>query len=387
MSVYKHENSPYYHFDFQVGGNRFHGSTGTANRREAEAREKLERDKAKAALKASKSAKGGPLTLDVAAGRYWLEVGQMHANSETTETDLGRLVSYFGPTRLLSDISDADVAQLVQWRRSQHAWGRKTTKDDEPMRFVSAATVNRSTTLVLKKIFTRAKRTWRYEFPLEPNWKDHWLAEPKERVRELKSSEASALELATRVDYQPIFDFARATGLRLEECLLRWSEVDWQTGWVTKPGKGGNTVRTAITSTVRDILVPLMGHDPEFVFTYVAARPRKAEASYKGDGSPRARGERYPITYSGLKTQWKRIRKAAKVEDFRFHDFRHDLATKLLRDTGNLKKVQRALSHADIKTTTRYAHVLDEEVADALEALARKQKRVSESRKKSRSGS
>ena len=64
--------------------------------------------------------------------------------------------------------------------------------------------------------------------------------------------------------------------------------------------------------------------------------------------------------------------------DFRFHDFRHDFGTKLLRETGNLKLVQRALNHADIKTTTRYAHVLDQEVAAAMESVA-------ESRKKSRS--
>jgi len=371
VSVYKPKNSPYYHFDFQVAGVRYHGSTETANRREAEAREKIERDKAKAAAKASKNASGGPLTIAVATGRYWSEVGERHANSETTWTDINRLVDYFGPTKLLSDISDDDVAKLVQWRRSQNAWGREQTKDEKPMRLVSAATVNRSTTLVLKKIFTRAKRTWKYEFPIEPSWRDHWLQEPKERVRELKATEGAAIELATRSDYQPIFDFVRATGLRLEECILRWSEVDWQTGWITKTGKGGRMVKTAITSTVRDILLPLRGHHPEFVFTYQAARTRTGKASYKGDGEGRKKGDRYPITYSGLKTQWKRIRAKAKVEDFRFHDFRHDLATKLLRKTGNLKTVQKALSHADIKTTTRYAHVLDEEVAEALESLSR----------------
>ncbi|MQW00679.1 tyrosine-type recombinase/integrase [Sinorhizobium medicae] len=371
MSVYKPKNSPYYHFDFQVAGVRYHGSTETANRREAEAREKIERDKAKAAAKASKNASGGPLTIAVATGRYWSEVGERHANSETTWTDINRLVDYFGPTKLLSDISDDDVAKLVQWRRAQHAWGREQTKDENPMRLVSAATVNRSTTLVLKKIFTRAKRTWKYDFPIEPSWRDHWLQEPKERVRELKATEGAAIELATRSDYQPIFDFVRATGLRLEECILRWSEVDWQTGWITKTGKGGRMVKTAITSTVRDILLPLRGHHPEFVFTYQAARTRTGKASYKGDGEGRKTGDRYPITYSGLKTQWKRIRAKAKVEDFRFHDFRHDLATKLLRKTGNLKTVQKALSHADIKTTTRYAHVLDEEVAEALESLSR----------------
>ncbi len=52
---------------------------------------------------------------------------------------------------------------------------------------------------------------------------------------------------------------------------------------------------------------------------------------------------------------------------FRFDDLRHNLATKLLRQTGNLKLVQRALNHDDLKTTLRYAHVLDTEVAEALE--------------------
>ena len=65
------------------------------------------------------------------------------------------------------------------------------------------------------------------------------------------------------------------------------------------------------------------------------------------------------------------------MTDFRFHDFRHDFGTKLLRDSGNLKLVQKALNHRDIKSTLRYAHVLDEDVAAAVERLA-------ESRKKSR---
>ena len=75
------------------------------------------------------------------------------------------------------------------------------------------------------------------------------------------------------------------------------------------------------------------------------------------------------MTVSGAKSQWRRLRDKAGIENFRFHDIRHDVGTKLLRDTGNLKLVQRALNHSDIKTTTRYAHVLNEEVADALEQV------------------
>lgn len=380
MSVYKPKNSPFYHYDFQLANQRFYGSTGKTSRREAEAEERGIRDQAKAAIKAARAAKGGPLTLGGATARYWEEVGQHHANSETTLTDLDRMLEYFGEHKLLASITDDDVTQLVQWRRSQRRWGRDKTKGDTDMPFISNATVNRSTTLVLKKLFTRAKRNWKHTFPEEPNWKDHWLREPKERVRELRSSESAALELATRSDYQPVFAFAALTGLRLKECLIKWSNVDWDSQKIETIGKGSKIVRSAMTTSVREILEPLKGHHPDWVFTYVASRTVRGNS--KTD--ERIKGKRYPITYDGLKSQWKRIRGKANVENFRFHDFRHDVGTKLLRQTGNLKLVANALNHADIKTTSRYAHVFDEDVAAAMEKLGRSRKRDTKSRKKSR---
>jgi integrase len=189
-------------------------------------------------------------------------------------------------------------------------------------------------------------------------------------VRELAGDEADRLGQATRDDYAPFFAFAMASGLRLNECLLKWSEVDCSTRKITKLGKGQKRVTAHITSEIRSILWQLQGHDPEWVFTYVCRRTR--------DG--RIRGQRYPITYAGVQTVWRQLRKEAGVVDFRFHDFRHDFGTKLLRETGNIKLVQRALNHSDIASTLRYAHVLDIEVAAALE-------RVAESRKKSRTAS
>jgi integrase len=115
---------------------------------------------------------------------------------------------------------------------------------------------------------------------------------------------------------------------------------------------------TPITSVVREIIWPLRGHHPEFVFTFTAERRRSGDC---------VKGQRYPLTVAGIKTLWRRLCKAAGVEGLRFHDLRHDFASKLLRETGNLKLVQRALNHADLKTTSRYAHVLDDEVAEALE--------------------
>jgi integrase len=308
--------------------------------------------------------------LDYVAGRYWEEIGKHHVGADTTWRDIARLVKYFGATKLLTEILDDDVAKLVAWRRGHRVTRRgKGRKNAATAPFVANATVNRSTTEVLKKLFTRAKASWGIQFEKEPNWKQHWLKEPQERVRELHGGEADQLDDATRDDYRPIMEFTGVSGLRMNECLLRWSEVNWDARKIEKQGKGDKRVAVPITDAIREILWPLRGHHSEMVFTYIAKRTRKPQKLVKG--------ERYPITYSGLKSAWKRIRATAKVTDFRFHDYRHDFATKLLRETGNMKLVQRALNHADIKTTAKYAHVLDDEVAAGMDA-------VQKSRKKSR---
>jgi integrase len=355
VSVFKRDQSPFYYYEFQFNGHRFFGSTKTGNRKEAELTEKQIRAKAKADLDQFKASGQGPLTIDVAAGRYWQEVGQNHAGSMTTWRDLARLIDFFGKHKRLDEIADADVAALVAWRRKQCAWGR----DDAPS--IAPATVNRSTTEVLAKLFTRAKRTWRYAFPREPNWRDHSLKEPEERVRELHEGEGEALAGAVRDDYAPWLEFARLTGFRHAETLIRWSEVNWSAKTIVTRGKGGRLVTTPITNAVAAVLEPLRGHDPEHVFTYVCQRSR-------GD---RVRGERYPLTLEGTSTEWRRLRERAGVQDLRLHDLRHDVGTKLLRQTGNLKLVQQVLNHRDIKTTTRYAHVLESEKAAALEEFGR----------------
>src|SRR5262245_52055541 len=85
MSVYKHHGSPYYHYDFQCRGRRFHGSTECKDRRQAEAVERREREKAKAV---SRSNRDLPHTYGEAAARFWNEVGQHNATADDTRRNL-----------------------------------------------------------------------------------------------------------------------------------------------------------------------------------------------------------------------------------------------------------------------------------------------------------
>jgi integrase len=360
MSVYKRPEAETYSYDFQLGGRRFSGNTEARNKKDADAVERQLRAKARADIEVAKRTGNGPLLLRYATGRYWAEVGERHVNRAATHRDLSRLVEFFGPDKRLDEITDGDVAALVTARR------KETTKRNGKLVPISPATINRSTLVLLKALFMRAKRTWRYSFPLEPVWRDHWQTQPEERVRELDSQEADALDAAVRDDYAPWFQFCRLTGLRRNETLIRWSHVNREAGIITRIGKRGRKITTPITADVAAILDACEGHHPEYVFTYIRRQPGKG------------RGERFPITPAGAKTHWRRLRAKSGVQNFRFHDIRHDVATKLLRETGNLKIVQKALNHANIATTTKYAHVQTDEVAAGLEAVARSRKKSHE---------
>ena len=372
MSVYRDKRSPYYQYDFQHAGNRFSGSTKCTTRRDAERFEAAELEKAKALMKATARAKAS-LAIDDVAARLWNHSAQYDSEPKATETNLARLVEYFGPSKPLTEIDNQATKDMVAWRRGQRVKrrGKRTKEAERALPLVSNATVNRSATKVLQRLFAFAKSE-KAVFENEPDWDDLLLDEPEERVRELKLEEADALDQAMRDDYGPFFDFVRASGMRLKECVtLRWEEVDFGAKQIVRLGKGRRRVVFPITAAVREILYPLQGQHPEFCFTYVAV--------YGNKKLGRVRGQRYALSYNGAKSAWQRMRALSGLANFRFHDFRHDFGSKLLRDSGNLKLVQKALNHRDIKSTLRYAHVLDEDVAVAVERLAK-------SRRKSRSG-
>ena len=59
----------------------------------------------------------------------------------------------------------------------------------------------------------------------------------------------------------------------------------------------------------------------------------------------------------------------AKLEGVRIHDLRHSFASVAIRDSISLMVIGKLLGHALAETTTRYAHLSDEIVADAAERV------------------
>lgn len=362
MSVYKPAKSPFYAYDFQIRGIRFTGSTGCTSKRDAEGFEKSRKDEAKIEVKSIGAQASAPLVFATAAARYYLQVGQhlRGDGSSNCKWSISWLEREIGAATLISSIDDALVAKLIGIRRGEG---------------VQPATVNRSMTEPLRKILNRARDTWGQ--PVKKiDWQRHMLREPKERIRELSFSEESVLFTKLRPDYHSVVRFALLSGCRLCEIVpgkefpgLRWKDIDWAGRQISVLGKGRVLGTIPISPGIRELLFPLQGHNGEFVFTYIAQRR----------GVDRKKGQRYPMTREGLKTEWRRAKLDAVLLDYRFHDNRHTAATGILRATGNLKAVQKLLRHSDVSTTSKYAHALIDDVRDAMQA-------GEESRTKSRNG-
>ena len=69
------------------------------------------------------------------------------------------------------------------------------------------------------------------------------------------------------------------------------------------------------------------------------------------------------------KVIYKRVLKDNNFPYINFHTLRHTAATWILKKTNNLRITKEILGHANINTTMKYAHVLDEEKRNALNAV------------------
>ena len=223
--------------------------------------------------------------------------------------------------------------------------------------------MNRTVTEPLRKVLLHAARTHAQALP-PIEWRKYLLKEPRERVRELRADEEAALFAVLREDYAAPVRFALLTGCRLAEIAgLTWDDVDFGNRRIWITGKGGKRASVPMPPSVRAVLWAERGRHPVAVFTYAVRRP--------GLVGPRARrGDRAPITREGMKITVRRAIAAAGLSGFRFHDLRHTAATRVLRATGNLRTVQTLLRHDRVETTTKYAHVTDDDVMQAMEAAA-----------------
>ncbi|PKP92265.1 MAG: site-specific integrase [Alphaproteobacteria bacterium HGW-Alphaproteobacteria-16] len=345
MSVYRPKGSPWYHYDFVWKGRRYYGSTGMATKREASAFEAKQRH---AAIMQQQTRP--PITLDEACGLY-AEHAEHLTSWPTVRYMLADLIAGLGGKALLSELTQRDLQQHVARRRATR----------------SNATINRELDNA-RAVWRHAEKA-RFDIGEMPDWRALRLRVAETPPRELSGDEETALFADLRADMVDVVDFALKSGWRRAEVIgLRWADVDLSAMQAQTRIKGGDTVRRPLTTGLAAIVRRQPKCGP-FVFTYVAERTRPGFIDKRGRKQPaRIKGERYPMSATALRGAWAAAKTAAGIEAFRFHDLRHTRGTRIVRATGSLAAAKAALKHRSLKTTLRYAHVLDDDIRNALEA-------------------
>jgi len=63
------------------------------------------------------------------------------------------------------------------------------------------------------------------------------------------------------------------------------------------------------------------------------------------------------------------LMKDAKIENFRFHDLRHDFASRLAMKGVDLNSIRELLGHSTIAMTLRYSHLMPGKLAEVVAKL------------------
>lgn len=329
--------SRFWHFDFQIKGRRFHGSCGTESFEEAKAIEAAARVKAK-----SDPIAKGIFTLAEATGTYCADISQHQPSYRTTLSQCKAILATLGARTTLPSLTNADLMRLVRQRRAK----------------VSNGTVNRELDTLARAVRHMVKYH-RAEVAADLDFTAPKLREAQERIRELTWAEQTALFQNLRVDLHPFVKFALMTGARKETITgLRWSDIDHDNARIRFALKGDLTMFFPINNELRALLSALpratLPDHAAYVFTYLNHRTSTPLRQRIVNGG------------GGLSADFQEAVKAAEIPNLRFHDLRHTFASRLLRQSGNLKLVSRLLGHTSVETTTRYAHVLQDDLAAAM---------------------
>ena len=325
MSTYRKPNRQEFSFDFQWKGRRFSGNTGCTNKRDADRFEAARREEVKQT--AAVYGHGEDMTFHAAVTRYWNEVAIHKSRPDEADRDYGWLIQHVGKGTLLTAISGSVVANLVAQKRGEG---------------VSNTTVNRYVVERLRAVLRRAEMVW--EAPVRKiSWRDLVLAEPRIRIREMSASEEDLVMANITPRYIPVIEFVVLSGFRLDEAVsLRWRDIDWHANTIAVRGKGDKPAFIPLSNLLRGLLWPM---------------PRTSETVFG-------------VTYSGVKSAWRRCRDKSKIVDLKFHDLRHTCATRSLRNGMDIRLVKDLLRHEDITTTMRYAHVTMDDLRRAMDATS-----------------
>jgi integrase len=343
MTLYKRGGVWWTEFVFK--GQRIRKPTGTPSKTQAAAFEdKLRRDLHDQHI----LGRTREMTFGEAADNYTRtnimarRKGDDGADSHAAKAELGRIrkiEEFFGSTTALTLV--AAPARIAEFRQDL----LKTVKPNSANR-----TLN-----VLRAILNRAfKDGGLLKPPLVESFKvndarDYFLTEEEEE-RLLGVSPEHLRRIVT---------FILDTGARKDEAMkLTWDRV-------SLPEDGRGSVRFVKTKTDKPRTVPLPKRTADMLAGMRPAEVKKGQRVFLWTPLGKDKEE----AFNNPRTAWATARKAAKLGGLRIHDLRHTYASKLIRKRVPLYEVSKLLGHSSIRMTERYAHLVQDQLDQAVSAL------------------
>lgn len=152
--------------------------------------------------------------------------------------------------------------------------------------------------------------------------------------------------------FKPLIIVALNTGIRRTALFsLKWEDVDFTTETITLRAETAKSGKTAIIPMNRAVAETLAKWRAQTKGEYVFPSPET--------GGP----------LDNCRKTWQAILKAADITNFRWHDMRHDFASRLVMAGVDLNTVRELMTHSDIKTTLIYAHLAPEKKKTAVDLL------------------
>jgi len=151
---------------------------------------------------------------------------------------------------------------------------------------------------------------------------------------------------------------ARHTGLRRANLFrAEWTWVDWLTRVLRVPRTKNNQAHAVpLNDTAYATLKRLYAErDTELGSPYIFVHPRDSRHAGK------------PVL--DVKTAFHTALDEVKIEDFTWHDFRHDYASRLVMAGVSLRAVAELLGHKGLRMVMRYAHLAPGFLSDEVKKL------------------
>lgn len=171
------------------------------------------------------------------------------------------------------------------------------------------------------------------------------------KIRYLTTAEETRLFSVVDKNFcylKPILICALQTGMRKGEIFsLRWENINFDYGFIELlETKSGKARKIPISETLNKVFQEL---------------PKISDYVFINDTT----GEPFVDIHKSFTT----ILEKAKIKNFRFHDLRHTVATRLVEKGIDLIVVKEILGHSKIETTMRYAHAVPQRKLDAIAVL------------------